>query len=120
MSLTIEFGDDIIDTRDLESYVDEFIDSRENDPDYDPADWDHRLVELANATRDNLPDYRYGEALILGDHFEEYAKQLAEDIGAIDREVGWPACHIDWEAAAEALQGDYQEFEVEGVSYWGR
>lgn len=39
---------------------------------------------------------------------EEFAEQLAEDIGAVDRNATWPNNHIDWEAAARDLFcGDY-------------
>jgi len=53
-------------------------------------------------------------------YFTEYAEELAEDIGAISKDSPWPACHIDWEAAASALQQDYTSGEFDGVTYWAR
>lgn len=50
----------------------------------------------------------------------EYAETLAEDIGAIDRNAGWPLMHIDWEAAADALKMDYRQVDYDGVAYWMR
>lgn len=45
--------------------------------------------------------------LIPDSEFEDYARELAEDIGAIDREAAWPLTYIDWSAAAHALRMDY-------------
>ena len=59
-------------------------------------------------------------SLIADSYFEDYAQNFAEDIGAIDRNQGWPACHIDWEAAAENLQMDYHSVTFEGRDYWIR
>lgn len=47
--------------------------------------------------------------MILDEHFEEYAQQLAEDLGLISDELKWPTYHIDWKAAAESLAMDYSE-----------
>lgn len=62
-------------------------------------------------------DFKHGETLIADYKFQEYAEQLAEDIGAIDRNATWPLTHIDWDAAAEALKSDYTEVEFNGVTY---
>lgn len=58
--------------------------------------------------------------LIRDSYFEEYAEEFAGDIGAIDPKAGWPLQHIDWKAAAEALQIDYSTSEYDGVTYWWR
>jgi len=44
--------------------------------------------------------------------FIDYAKDLAAEMGF--EEDGWPGWHIDWEAAAEELKGDYALFEING------
>jgi hypothetical protein len=59
-------------------------------------------------------------ALIRDSYFEDYARQLAEDIGAIDSKASWPNNHIDWEDATDALKQDYTEVDFDGVSYWIR
>lgn len=79
----------------------------------------HALKEL-RAAFENYTDWNSGAVLIRETYFQEYAQQLAEDIGAIDREAAWPACHIDWEAAAESLQMDYTGAEFDGVTYYAR
>jgi tetrahydromethanopterin S-methyltransferase subunit B len=66
------------------------------------------------------PDWKYGETLIRDSYFEEYAQELAEDIGAIKTDASWPNNHIDWEAAADALKQDYMSVEFDGVEYWIR
>src|SRR5215218_9683996 len=47
--------------------------------------------------------------LIREDTFEEYAEELADDIGVIDRQASWHLCHIAWKAAAEHLKQDHTE-----------
>lgn len=65
-------------------------------------------------------DWTHGETLIRDSYFEEYAQQLAEDIGAIDRDASWPNDCIDWEKAADALKMDYFSVDFDGVEYWIR
>lgn len=61
-----------------------------------------------------------GETLISENYFEEYARQLAEDIGAIDKDGKWPTNHIDWKAASEELMSDYSVVEYGAVTYYYR
>lgn len=77
------------------------------------------LKSLAEDCEGYAADWNYGEALIRDSYFEDYARQLAEDIGSISNNL-WPACHIDWTAAAEALQMDYTSVDFDGVEYWIR
>lgn len=63
------------------------------------------------------PDWIHGETLIRESYFEDYARDLADDIGAIKSDAGWPNSFIDWEAAAEALKQDYGSAEFDGVTY---
>ena len=52
--------------------------------------------------------------------FEDYARELADDIGAIPTNAGWPCTCIDWEKAANELQMDYTSIDWEGVTYYYR
>ncbi len=61
-----------------------------------------------------------GIFLIAVDQFEDYAKELADDIGAVDSDAKWPVCHIDWEAAADALAVDYTEISINGRDFYLR
>ena len=65
-------------------------------------------------------DWYYGATLIRWSYFEEYAQELAEEIGAIYRDAAWPANCIDWEEAARELKCDYTEVDFGGIEYWMR
>lgn len=58
--------------------------------------------------------------LIPDDEFEDYAQELAEDIGAINRDLNWPLNCINWEEASDELKNDYTEVTVDDVTYWFR
>jgi hypothetical protein len=60
----------------------------------------------------------YPGSLIRDSYFEDYARELADDIGIVTNGQGWPNSYIDWEAAAAALQMDYTPVEYDGVTYW--
>ena len=62
----------------------------------------------------------YPVTLIRDSYFQDYAQELADEIGAIDNKIGWPNTCIDWEKAARELQWDYSSVEVNGVTYWTR
>ena len=62
----------------------------------------------------------YPITLIRDSYFEDYAEELANDIGAINSEASWPNNCIDWERAARELQQDYSSVEFDGVTYWYR
>lgn len=62
----------------------------------------------------------YPVSFIEDDYFTDYAKELADDIGAIDAKASWPNRHIDWEAAAQDLQQDYSSIDIAGVTFWYR
>ena len=118
-----DFGCDLIDSRDIIKRLDE-LEDREDDEDdaLDEAEAEEldKLRDFANEAAGYAPDWRYGETLILDSYFEEYAQQLAEDIGAISSDAGWPLSYIDWEAAADALKQDYTMVSIDGHDYWIR
>lgn len=59
----------------------------------------------------------YPQTLIRRSHFRAYAEELANDIGAVNSEAGWPANCIDWDKAAQQLEIDYSEVDYDGVEY---
>lgn len=75
------------------------------------------LLALEKEASPYADDWEHGETMIRDSYFEEYAEELASDIGAINKEANWPLNHIDWKAAAEALKQDYTEVRFKGVSY---
>ncbi len=121
--MTISNGDDIIDSREVIARIrelEELQDDEDSEMEEEDSDELAILLELAEEASGYAPDWEYGEALIRDSYFETYARELADDIGAISKDAGWPMAHIDWEAAAEALQQDYTEIDFGGVSYWVR
>lgn len=94
-----------------------------------PAPWEeeypedaHELAALKKLAEEceGYGDWKYGESLIRDSYFEDYARQLAEDLGAISKDATWPNNYIDWPRAAEALQMDYSSVDFDGVTYWVR
>ena len=116
---------DIIDSRDVIERIEDLTDQAE----YGPLDQDDS-EELAfwrevAEQGEGAADWIYGATLIADSYFTTYAQELADDIGAVNSEIGWPACHIDWDAAATALKIDYFEIDVTHAdgctySYWIR
>ena len=110
-------SDDVIDSRDIIARIEELEGQDERD--------EEETAELASlkalaGEAEGCPDWTYGETLIRDSYFEDYARELAEDIGAIPKDAGWPAYCIDWERAASELQMDYTSVEFDGVTYWIR
>ena len=67
-----------------------------------------------------ISDFMHGETMIPENDSEDYARQFAEDIGAISGDERWPATCIDWERAARELAMDYSTVEYQGDSYYVR
>lgn len=76
------------------------------------------LCQLADEL--SVSGWEHGIIFIPEADFTEYAQELAEDIGAIDREAGWPNGYIDWERAARDLRMDYSEIDIAGTAYYYR
>lgn len=84
------------------------------------AETNAELDGLRAIAEEGIPDWQYGATLIREDSFEDYARELAEDIGAIDRDASWPLSYIDWTAAADALKMDYSTVEIDGDDWYYR
>lgn len=106
--------EDTIDTRQLIDRITELEIQLEDATDDDgPSDPDLAaelaaelalLRAFAKECEDNFEDYHHGVGLIRDSHFETYAREFADDIGA----------------TAKALQIDYTAVEFDGITYWGR
>ena len=108
-------SDDIIDSRDIIRRIEELTDEDERDEFED--DELAGLVAFAEQG-EGVSDWDSGATLINDSHFEDYAREYAEGIGAMPDSSAWPGYYIDWEAAARALQMDYTVIEFEGVSFY--
>lgn len=115
--------DDVFDSRDVVERINELTQILEdpefyNDGDSDEAD----ELSALTALRDEFDhrEFEDGITLISEADFENYARELAEDIGAYNPDAGWPNGYIDWAGAAQALQMDYTPVVFHGETYWGR
>ena len=98
----------IIDLRDI-------LENKETEPETYEA-WKKALWDDAGYAIENVADNE--PTMIPASDFEAYAKELAEDIGAIGRDAQWPVYCIDWERAARELQMDYASVQVNGTTYY--
>lgn len=130
-------GEDVIDSRDLVELLDELHGERDAWVENEGGDEDEQartaeqwaeefpdeaeLVKALEGIEENAPaDWLHGETFIRDSYFENYARELADDIGAIDAKAGWPNNCIDWERAADELRTDYTSYELGDVTYWAR
>lgn len=129
MNAALDGTDDYFDSRDVIERIEELSwdlqTDDKGDPILDTLDGENReeyeaLVALRDEADGYVADFIYGETFISDEYFQQYAEQLAEDIGAVNTEAGWPNSFIDWEAAADALKVDYTSFEFRGTTYWAR
>ena len=146
MSRDVSNSEDILDSRDIIARQQELADERAeladaldearsvgvNSEAHEAAatalaDWDNEngaelktLTDLCEEGSGYSPDWKYGATLIRDSYFEAYAREFAEDIGAVKSNAEWPGRCIDWEKAAEELQQDYTALDYDGVTYWVR
>lgn len=117
MNARTRIDGEVIDSRDLIEVMEEL---EADDPAALDADEVELLVAIRELSEEGIEDWQYGAGFIREDYFEEYAQELAEDIGAISPDAAWPLSYIDWKAAAEALQQDYSEVSFLGRTYYVR
>jgi antirestriction protein len=121
---------DHLDSRDLQERIDELeklmaVDEQKPDGEKMTEIEHEELGALTNLKEQYVSDYGdsswgFGAQFIRDSYFEDYARELADDIGAVNNVASWPSMYIDWEAATEALQMDYTEVVYDGVTYWTR
>jgi len=86
--------------------------------DFDPERYD-ALKDLDSQI--DLEQTARNESQAIADYaFEEYAEELACDIGAVSRDNQWPLYCIDWARAADDLKQDYMSFSFEDTDWWVR
>ena len=70
---------------------------------YESDEWNEykALAKFAEEAANYASDWEHGATLIEDSHFEDYARELASDIGALSDSNAWPATCIDWEKAGE-------------------
>jgi hypothetical protein len=133
MTTTLDLSADVIDVRDIIERIEDLKNNYGNDEGTDEGwtgtdqEWDE--LALLQATMSDLKgeggdeQWRgdwYPLTLIRESYFQDYAQELAEDIGAVNRDATWPNNCIDWEQAARELRMDYTITQIDGVTYFFR
>lgn len=124
----ISSSDDVIDVRDIIARVEELEGLRDDeDEEFDNGDEQGQgelltLTELLDDLKGNGGDEQwrgdwYPITLVRDSYFEDYARELADDIGAVNKDLSWPNNCIDWERAARELLMDYTSTEFDGITY---
>ena len=117
----VSAGDDRIDIRDVIERFKDLENDREPEEQHEFEMLEQLLDRIAAHGGDEEWRGDWYPLELISDHtFEEYAQELAEDIGLVDSSAAWPNSYIDWEAAAAALQHDYSSVEFDEVTYWHR
>jgi hypothetical protein len=108
-----------LDARDLDQELDDLRARFEDEEDcLDPEEDERRLALEALNEEVNLWEAgRNGSALIPDYDFEDYAEELAYDIGMVDRDAQI-SHYIDWDKWADDLKDDYLSVDFEGQEYW--
>lgn len=117
---TADENEEAVSREDREGYTEaqnEIGGARDRRKAWDESDDAEELKKLKEL-KDDIDDA--DGPLIRESYFETYARDLAEDIGAISKDSAWPATCIDWEKAASELQVDYTSVEFDGVTYYYR
>lgn len=81
------------------------------------------LIVALIAIRDEAgcADWHRSETFVNDSYFEDYARELADDLGYLGRDRDNPllAC-VDWEQWTDLVRQDYSSVEVEGATFWYR
>ena len=117
-------NDDYFDSRDL---IGEIKDLELIQEDMDGEEWQDsghaERLETLRAFRievDN-PELEYGQTFISENYFEDYARELCQDIGALPADLpGFIESNIDWEGVASDILIDYSSAELGGTMYYYR
>lgn len=78
-------------------------------------DEQEELDELENLESE-IRGFMHGESMIPESDFEDYARELAGDLGTIEG-TSWPCNCIDWKQAAKELAMDYTSVTYQGTEY---
>lgn len=120
-------NEDMLDSRDMEERRQELEDAKElhtDNPEEHP-DLDEDEAELFKVLNEIKAEcessgWKHGIGFIRETYFKDYAQDLAEDIGAIPKDVSWPCSCIDWEQASDELKQDYTASELGSVTFYWR
>ena len=133
------FGDSIIDSRDVIERLEEMRNAKTEwweannvcrheyaaDGSDMPDEWTEEdeeelttLETFAAEGEDNFPDWEYGVTLIEEDYFEDHCREELTDCGYISSDL--PSfIYIDWKTTTDEMRMNYSEVDVDGYTYLG-
>ena len=115
---------DVIDSRDIEERIKELeTELLQGEERYtgETEDLKDELTKLQTFKEEaDTAEWDFGVIFIQESYFEDYARELASDLGAIQDDMKWPCNYIDWKSAANELLIDYSQAEFDGVTYYFR
>ena len=117
--MSIDWCDDVLDSREIVERLAELAEAEDAGEldECEPAEL--ALLRRVDAEgRDYCEDWEYGVTLVRDSYFQDYAMELADDLGMLPKEHTWPISCIDWEQAARELRMDYTSIEAGGVTWW--
>ena len=87
----------------------------------DEVDEYRTITEFCEEIDSCCPDFEYGVAIIHKNYFEDYCRDLVEDIGDLPGNLpDYIRNNINWEGIADDLMVDYSEAEYNGDTYYFR
>ncbi len=113
-------GDERIDTRDLIELRDDLRSDYAEQDSETRADSETLIAAIDELESAGIEDFEHGASMIRADTFEDYAIELADDVGALPQGLDWPLTCIDWEQAARELAMDYTTVTFLGYDYYVR
>lgn len=101
--------------------LEEALSDAENDVEsakIDFGDEEREELEELEVIENEVSGFMHGETMVREDDFEDYARELAEDMhGRAIRDASWPFTCINWTEAADELRMDYSEVSYQGDTY---
>ena len=104
-------SDDVIDSRDILSYIKD----KENDRDFELENFIKDFRAEHSDYDKALEDLEFGITFIRDSYFEDYMLDYFLQFNQVDEALVW---YIDIEAFARDQQYDYTSIYFEGVEYW--
>lgn len=78
---------------------------------------EEKELEEIEELENEISEFRHGATMIPERDFEEYARELAEELEAIPSDAQWPCTCIDWAQAASELEQNYSNVSFQGEYY---
>ena len=114
--ITPENIDEVV--KDLEDEIEALEDQGDENLTADEIETLTEDLNQLTAFRDDVRSYSAYSNLISEHYFEEFAKDMANDLDLISSDTTWPFTCIDWDQATRELQQDYTAIEFQGVTFY--